>query len=252
MTRRRMRSNSAGVTLMELLIAVLLLSLLSVGMVLTLRVALSAMTKTDSKLMANRRVASVERILNEEISGIIPVTANCVAGGRPGGQLMFFQGEAQSMRLASTYSLHQGARGTPMILEFQVIPGENNEGVRLVVNEQWYTGPRGAGALCVGMSRDPITGIPSPSFVPIQIGGNSFVLSDRLAYCHFSFRQTRSRLQPIWLEHWVAPVFPDAVRIEMAPLEPELGRLQPVTLTVPIRLTRLPLANYQEELLIGQ
>ena len=252
MTRRRMRSNSAGVTLMELLIAVLLLSLLSVGMVLTLRVALSAMTKTDSKLMANRRVASVERILNEEISGIIPVTANCVAGGRPGGQLMFFQGEAQSMRLASTYSLHQGARGTPMILEFQVIPGENNEGVRLVVNEQWYTGPRGAGALCIGMSRDPITGIPGPSFVPIQIGGNSFVLSDRLAYCHFSFRQTRSRLQPIWLEHWVAPVIPDAVRVEMAPLEPEPGRLQPVTLTVPIRLTRLPLANYQEELLIGQ
>lgn len=252
MTQRCMRSNSAGVTLMELLIAVLLLSLLSVGMVLTLRVALSAMTKTDSKLMANRRVASVERILNEEISGMIPVTANCVAGGRPGGQLMFFQGEAQSMRLASTYSLHQGARGTPMILEFQVIPGENNEGVRLVVNEQWYTGPRGAGALCIGMSRDPITGIPGPSFVPIQIGGNSFVLSDRLAYCHFSFRQTRSRLQPIWLEHWVAPVFPDAVRVEMAPLEPELGRLQPVTLTVPIRLTRLPLANYQEELLIGQ
>jgi len=237
---------------MELLIAVLLLSLLSVGMVLTLRVALSAMTRTDSKLMANRRVASVERILNEEISGIIPVTANCVASGRPSGQLMFFQGEAQSMRLASTYSLHQGARGTPMILEFQVIPGENNEGVRLVVNEQWYTGPRGAGALCSGMSRDPITGIPGPSFVPIQIGGNSFVLSDRLAYCHFSFRQTRSRLQPIWLEHWVAPVFPDAVRIEMAPLQPELGRLQPVTLTVPIRLTRLPLANYQEELLIGQ
>jgi type II secretory pathway pseudopilin PulG len=246
------KPNSAGVTLIELLIAVLLLSLLSVGMVLTLRVALNAMTKTDSRLMANRRVASVERILNEEISGMIPVSANCIAGGRQGGQLMFFQGEAQSMRLASTYSLHQGARGMPMILEFQVIPGENNEGVRLVVNEQWYTGPRGAGALCIGMSRDPITGRPAPSFVPIQIGANSFVLSDRLAYCRFSFRQSRSRGQPIWLEHWVLPVFPDAVRIELAPLEPELGRLQPVTVTVPIRLTRLPLANYQEELLVGQ
>jgi len=251
MTRRSKRPGSAGVTLMELLIAVLLLSLLSVGIVLTLRVALSAMTKTDSKLMANRRVASVERILNEEISGMIPVSANCNAGGRSSGQMMFFQGEAQSMRLASTYSLHQGARGAPMILEFQVIPGENDEGVRLVVNEQWYTGPRGAGALCLGTSRNLGTGTSGPRFVPIQIGANSFVLSDRLAYCHFSFRQSRAR-QPVWLEHWVTPLYPDAIRIEMAPLAPDPGRLQPVTLTIPIRLTRLPLVNYQEELLIGQ
>jgi hypothetical protein len=251
MTRCSIKSASAGVTLIELLIAVLLLSLLSVGMVLTMRVALSAMTKTDSKLMANRRVASVERILNEEITGLIPVTANCSASGRPGGQLMFFQGEAQSMRLASTYSLHEGARGAPMILEFQVIPGENNAGVRLVVNEQWYTGPRGAGMLCIGMGRDDVTGVRSPIFVPIQIGGNSFVLSDKLAYCRFSFREIR-RLQPIWVEHWVAPTLPDAVRIDMAPLAPDPGRLQPVTLTIPIRLTRIPLIDYQEELLIGQ
>src|SRR5277367_4983365 len=107
------------------------------------------------------------------------------------------------MRLASTYSLHEGARGVPMILEYQVIPGENNEGVRLVVNEQWYTGPRGAGALCLGMGRDAVTGLPGPRFVPIQIGGNSFVLSDHLAYCRFSYRQTR-RPQPIWLLHWIA------------------------------------------------
>ena len=251
MTPRHQRPGTAGVTLMELLIAVLLLSLLSVAMVLTLRVALSAMTKTDSRLMANRRVASVERILNEEISGMIPVSADCNAGGRRGGPMMFFQGESQTMRLASTYSLHEGARGVPMILEFQVVPGEDNEGVRLVVNEQWYTGPRGAGALCTGMSRDPVTGVPGPTFVPIQIGGNSFVLSDRLAYCRFTFHDS-TRRQPIWTDHWVTQMFPDAIRIDLAPLAPDAGRLQPVTLTIPVRLTRMPLANYQEELLIGK
>ena len=232
---------AAGVTLMELLVAVLLLSLLSVGMVLTMRVALSAMNKTDSKLMANRRVASIERILNEEISGIIPVTANCTGGGQPGGILPFFQGEAQSMRLV--------ARGMPMILEFQVIPGEDNEGVRLVVNEQWYTGPRGAGALCIGMGADAVTGRQSPLFVPIQIGANSFVLSDHLAYCRFSFRDTRSRPQPFWVDHWVTPVLPDAIRVDLAPLAPAPGRLQPAALTVPVRVTRLPLADYQQEIL---
>jgi len=252
MTLSDKKRNSAGVTLMELLVAVLLLSLLSVGMVLTLRVALNAMTKTDSRLMANRRVVSVERILNEEISGMIPATADCVAGGRRGGLLMLFQGEAQSMRLASTYSLHEGARGAPMILEFQVIPGENNEGVRLVVNEQWYTGPRGAGTVCIGMGRDAVTGQPGPLFVPIQIGANSFVLSDRLAYCRFSFRDVRSNREPLWLDHWVAQRFPDAIRVDMAPLAPDAGRLQPVTLTIPIRLTRLPFEDYRKELLVGK
>jgi hypothetical protein len=251
MTPRKVKRNSAGVTLMELLVAILLLSLLSVGMVMTLRVALSAMTKTDSRLMANRRVASVERILNEEISGMIPATADCIASGRKGGTLMLFQGEAQSMRLASTYSLHQGARGLPMILEFQVIPGENNEGVRLAVNEVWYTGPRGAGAVCIGMGRDP-NGIPGPLFAPIQIGSNSFVLSDRLAYCRFIFRTIGPKGVPVWLDHWTLQTFPQAIRIDMAPLAPDAGRLQPVTLTIPIRLTRLPFEDYQKELLVGK
>jgi hypothetical protein len=249
MTRRGEKPAMAGVTLMELLVAILLLSLLSMGMVITMRVALSAMNKTDSRLMANRRVVSVERILNEEISGIIPVSADCVGNGERGAHLTFFQGEAQSMRLASTYSLHEGARGMPMILEFQVIPGLDGEGVRLVVNEQWYTGPRGAGALCLGMGSDAITGLPSPIFLPIQIGANSFVLSDKLAYCHFSFRNALARPQPVWVDHWILPTLPDAVRIDLAPIAPDAGRLQPVTLTVPIRVTRLPLANYQDELI---
>jgi len=248
MIKRCKRPRSAGVTLMELLVAVLLLSLLSVGMVMTMRVALSAMNKTDSRLMGNRRVVSVERILNQEISGIMPVTANCVGGGHPGGRLLFFQGEAQSLRLATTYSLHEGARGMPMILEFQVVPGEDNEGVRLVVNEQWYTGPRGAGALCIGLVADAVAGGQKPAFVPIQIGANSFVMSDRLAYCHFSFRDGRSRPQPFWVDHWVKPALPDAIRIDLAPLAPDAGRLQPVTLTIPIRINRLPLADYVEEL----
>jgi hypothetical protein len=234
---------AAGVTLIELLIAVLLLSLLSVGIVLTLRVALSAMNKSDSKLMANRRVSSVERILDQEVEGIMPVTADCQARpGVRGPTLMFFQGESQSMRLASTYSLQQGERGIPMILEFQVIPGEAEQGVRLVVNERWYTGPRGAGLYCIGMGAGSDGGPPGPVFAPISIGPESFVLADKLAYCRFSFRDPRDLGQtPIWVQRWIKPVLPTAIRIEMAPLAPDLGRLQPVTLTLPVHVTRLPL-----------
>jgi len=238
-----------GVTLIELLIAVMLLSLLSLAIVLTLRVALSAMSKSDAKLMANRRVSSVERILDQQIEGIMPVTADCQARpGTPPTKLTFFQGEPQSMRLASTYSMQQGERGVPMILEFQVIPGEDEQGVRLVLNEHWYTGPRGAGLLCLGQGAGPDGGPPGPLFAPISIGPESFVIADKLAYCNFSFRDPRMPpAPPIWVRRWVKPVLPNAIRIDMAPLAPDLGRLQPVTLTIPIHVTRLPLEPYEND-----
>ena len=236
----------SGVTLMELLIAVTLLSLLAVGMVISLRVALSAMNKADSRLTSDRRVSSVERIIEAQVKGIMPVTADCqpVADG-PRRSISFFQGEAQSMRFVSTYSLQQGSRGLPMILEFQVIPGEDSEGVRLVVNERLYTGPAGAGQFCAGFGPDPVTGIQGPIFVPIQVGAGSFVLADKLAFCRFSFRDTAPPPDLFaWVVRWVKPVLPNAIRIEMAPLSPDPGKLTPVTLTVPVRVNRRPLENY--------
>jgi general secretion pathway protein J len=244
----RRRSQSAGVTLMELLIAITLLSLLSAGIVISLRVALSAMNKADSRLTSNRRVTSVQRILKAEISGLIPVSAECrPPGDAPRVRIAFFEGEQESMRLASSYSLQQGARGLPMILEFQVIPAENNQGVRLVVNEQWYTGPEQAGLTCLGVGPDPITGVTSARFRPIAVGANSFVLADKLAYCRFSYREVLpASPQAHWLDHWVRPVLlPDTIRIEMAPLAPDPGHLQPVSLTIPVHVNKHPLEPYE-------
>lgn len=231
---------------MELLIATTLMSLLAGGIVASLRVGINAMDKADAKIIANRRVTSVQGILEQEIGSVMPVTADCQPSGEgPVSRITFFQGDPQSMRLASSYSLQQGARGTPMILEYQVIPGEQGQGVRLVVNEHIYTGPRGAGLFCAGMGNDPFTGAPAPLFLPIMIGGGSFVIADKLAYCRFSYRDL---LPPPelerWVVHWIKPVLPSAVRVEMAPLIPDPARLQPVSLTIPIRVTRLPLQPY--------
>jgi prepilin-type N-terminal cleavage/methylation domain-containing protein len=229
-----------GFTLIELLIAVTLLSLLSVAMVVSLRIGLSAMNKADARLMSNRRVAGVERILEQEIAGLMPVTADCRSSDEaPLARIAFFQGEPESMRLASSYSLQEGSRGMPIILEYLVIPGENHEGVRLVVNEHLYTGPRGAGQFCAANG-------PGALFVPIQTGPASFVLADKLAYCRFSFREL---LPPPELARWVPlwtkqQYFPNAIRIEMAPLAPNRARLEPVTLTMPVHVTRLPMVDY--------
>jgi prepilin-type N-terminal cleavage/methylation domain-containing protein len=233
----------AGVTLIELLIAVSLLSLLSVGILFAIRVGLNAFEKANARLLDNRRVFSVQRILEQQLAGFMPEMADCLPGPEaPPVRMPFFQGEPQSMRFVSSYSLGEAARGYPRVLEFQVIPREDNHGVRLVVNEHLYTGPRGAGVFCLGRTPDPLSGIPVPRFRPIEIGPSSFVLADRLAYCRFSYRQLAPPpLLERWVPVWMQMSWPTAVRVEMAPLEPNSTRLQLVTLTAPIRVNKMPL-----------
>ena len=236
--------NRRGVTLLELLIAVSLLSLLAVGVLMAMRVGLDAMQKTNSRLMDNRRVARAQRILEEQIAGFIPLVAEClIEPDRPRVRMPFFQGEPESMRFLSSYSLAEGARGYPRVLEYQVIPAEH--GVRLVVNEHLYTGPAGAGLFCMGMGPDPLTGTPAPLFRPIEVGPHSFVLADRLAFCRFSYREAPPPpAPPRWVPRWVHPQWPLAIRIEMAPLEPDASRVQAMELIAPLRVNKIPLTDY--------
>jgi len=222
------------------------LGLLSVGILTALRVGVNALGKANTRLMDNRRLAGVQRILEDEIAGFMPVMATCMPDGeRPPMPIPFFQGEPQSMRLVSSHSLGEGWRGMPQVLEFQVIPGERGAGVRLVVNEHLYTGPLSAGAFCLGTALDQQFGVQVPLFRPIVVGPYSFVLADRLAYCRFSYRE----VLPLpagerWVERWITPRWPSAVRIDMAPIEAGAVGIQPLSISAPIRVTAEPGARY--------
>jgi hypothetical protein len=231
--------------LIEVLIAITLLSLLSVGMLISMQVGLSAFAKTDRRLMDNRRVSGAQRLVEQELEGMMPVVAPC---GRDAIKIGFFQGEAQTMRLVSTFSLQQAWRGQPQILELFVIPGENGKGVRLVVNEVAYAGPYAAGQLCLGMFPDQMTGATSPHFVPVVPSPASFVLADKLAYCHFAFLTPgpQPNIPAAWMEHWSKAGWPLAVRIDMAPLEPDPSRLQPISVVAPVYLHRAPEIPYAD------
>jgi general secretion pathway protein J len=230
-----------GVTLMEVLIAVSLLSLLTLGMFIAMRVGFSTYAKAQSRLMDNRRAAGAERILQQELANIIPVIAAC--GGSSSGQKFgFFQGDASSMRLVTTFSLQQGSRGRPQVLEMFVIPGEER-GVRLVVNETPYAGPASAGRFCVGMSES------IPQFLPVTAGPSSFVLADKLDYCRFSYLGPGEKPNDpgIWRPQWAAKGWPYAIRVEMAPLDPDPGRLQPTSMMAPVYLIRNMETQYGDQ-----
>jgi prepilin-type N-terminal cleavage/methylation domain-containing protein len=238
------RTRQRGVTLIEVLIAVTLLALLSAGMLTAMRVGLSAMSKTDAKLMDNRRMTGAQRIIEQEIAGFMPEPSVCkVEAPVPGAPIRigFFQGEPQEMRFASTFSLAGGWRGQPQILEFTVIPGEEGRGFRLIVNETPYA-PTTAERHCIGQMMDPLENVMVPRFRRIEPGPTSFVLADKLAGCRFFYLQgpvAPTDRKHKWRSRWVAAgMFPLAIRVEMAPLEVTPGRLQPVSVTVPIRVNK--------------
>jgi len=235
-------SKETGITLIEVLVSVSLLSLLAVGMLAAIRLGFGAMDSTENRLMENRRVAGAQRILEQELSGFMPVTAICAPSpGNGPAPFPFFQGEPQSMRLVSTYSLAEAWRGQPRVLELQVIQGAEGRGVRLIVNETPYTGPASAGQSCIGLVGDPTTGLPVARFLPISANPQSFVLADKLAFCRFSYLEPRDPPEEQrWRPDWGLHRWPLGIRVEMAPLEEPRTRLRPLSITAAIPINRVP------------
>jgi prepilin-type N-terminal cleavage/methylation domain-containing protein len=243
----RTRASQAGVTLIEVIVAITLLSALSVAMLFAMRIGLLTFQKANANLMENRRVAGAQRILMDQIEGLIPLVTPCTGmEGGIGPRFGFFQGDSENLRLVSAYSLQQGWRGQAQILELTVIPGEKGGGVRLIVNELPFTGSASAGGLCKGFVPDPILGTPIPQFAPVEAVPSSFVLADNLEFCRFSFLTPSPQplLPPVWKPSWSLPGWPRGVRIEMAPLQADSATLQPITVTAPIHLFLSPEIPY--------
>jgi general secretion pathway protein J len=244
-----MPNRRAGMTLIEVTIAITLVALLMAGMMLAMRISLTSLGKANDKMIANRRVTGAQRILEQQIAGLMPVAAvtQNTGTGQAGVRVAFFQGESQSMRFVSTYSLKDASRGTPHILEFQVVPGGLSGGVRLVVNEAPYASPISTGLLVTGRSTIDGAGLMT-TFSPIEVGPQSFVLADKLASCRFLYQEPRPRPEySRWVELWTGQQWPTGIRIEMTPLADEPGQLHMMTVTAPVHINKAPLQTYEDK-----
>jgi prepilin-type N-terminal cleavage/methylation domain-containing protein len=214
----------AGVTLIELLVAITLVALLSSSLLLAMRTGFMTFSKTGDRLRANRRQLNIEKILASEVSGAMPVAGPCGS---------VFNGNPTALRLVSSYSIAEGSRGLPRIVELQVAPGSRG-GYRLVVNEYLYTGPSSTLPFCAN--------------APVLVTPASFVAADGLAFCRFSYRVgvVDTVLPGDWIPVWDRPNLPGAVRIDMAPLHTGPGELAALPVTVPIRITREVRAQYDD------
>ena len=204
-----------------------------------------AMEKSSASMNLNRRVTGVHRILDNQVSGIIPVLGTC---GPPGGaKVVVFQGEPAMMRMVSSYSLAEAARGYPRLIEYMVVPGEKGQGFRLIVNEPYYNGPATFQSICSGMMPLPNGGL-TLQLAPPQPAPTSFILADQLARCQFFYLREvpGSNGRREWVPSWRERSLPLAIRFEMAPLRPDPSRAQFRTLTLPVRVDRNPYLPYED------
>jgi hypothetical protein len=147
------------------------------------------------------------------------------------------------MRFVTSYSLQDAWRGSPRIAAFQVIPGADGKGVRLIVNESPYTGPVQAGQMVESIEPDGTI-----RFAPVVPGPQSFVLADKLAYCRFDYLEPLFKPPfELWRPDWVQKqLLPLGIRIEMAPLDATPADLHVSTVTVALHVNLTPGTTYAD------
>ncbi len=207
-----------GFTLMELMIAITLVAAIATGMLMAMRGGLLSLNRTQTRLDDNRRALGVQRILSLQLAGAMPARTGCAGPMSP----FAFRGTSSALQMVSTYSIAEGSRGSPHIVEYQVAPDEGAT-VKLIVYERLYAGPASTAGFC--SETVALQGSPQP-----------FIAATHLAYCRFSYFQMNPDTQfrgGGWVTAWGDPNMPSAVRIDMTPAVADPIRLPIVAITAP-------------------
>jgi hypothetical protein len=208
---------------MELMISLTLVAAIATGMLMAMRGGLLSLNRTQTRLDENRNALGVQKLLSLQLAGAMPARTGCSGQFSP----FAFRGTDAALQMVSTYSLAEGSRGSPHIVEYQVAPDEGGT-VKLIVYERLYAGPGSTGSFC-------------GATVSLQGSAQPFVAATHLAYCRFSYYQMNVDTQfrgGSWVPSWSDPNLPSAIHIEMAPAVQDPIRLPIIAITAPQFVTR--------------
>ncbi len=149
----RRKRRARGFTLVEMMIALTLVAAIITGLMMAMRSGLTAYERVNARLEENRRVMGLDQALHRQFGGMMPVTGNC--GASAGPKVSAFNGDAASLRFVSSFSLDQGARGYPRVVEYVAAPDPHG-GFRLMMNERLYSGPASVAPQCVSNIFPPV------------------------------------------------------------------------------------------------
>lgn len=215
------RPNQRGVTLIEMVIAITLVALLSTGLLVATRTSLQTEERVEARLTQNHRALNAQQIVSSQLANAMPIVGHCAVGPALTPAIPFFNGSESWLRFATSYSIAEGTRGYPRIVEYQIQPSGGGL-LALIVTEYPYTGPASTAPFCAAMKPVPVTPV-NPAFVvqSQQAGGSNqwlaatglrsagFAYHER--YAPYSFRETP------WLAEWTRPALPAGVRVSLVP-----------------------------------
>lgn len=221
---------SAGFTLLELLVAMTVVSLLATSVLFSWRVASSAWQKVNNRLETDRTILATYQLLQEQMAAMIPYPARTLQGTRE----LFFQGEPDAARFVSRYSLARRARSGLYAIEYQV-EQETDGSKQLLLRETPLTGSDALSEVLLGAEIGPEGKILK--FRPFERDSQVVVLFENLQECRFEYyRPGAGQELEGWVEQWRPrqDELPRAMRIQ-AVVRAESGTLGVGSLVAAIR-----------------
>lgn len=211
------RVAAAGLTLIEIVIALALLGLLTAGAVAVTGSAIRAWIGTHEAMARGRTATNAGARLHEALAAIVAVAAPRAPG--EGAPFLFFQGEDDAMRFVTGHSPLLGGRAGIRLVELQAMSADG--GVRLVLNDRPCPDPRALGTL-VRAAPGATGGSPPAAFqfAPIRETPSSRIVARDLGACRFAYLESPAigGGEGAWVRQWRRlHELPRAIRIEWVP-----------------------------------
>ena len=219
-----------GFTLLELLVSITIVSLLTVSIVFSWRIATTAWSRSSELVEEQRQVAAVQALLRKQVAAI----SAYAPFSREWRGIVFFQGEQQVARFLSRYSLENRTRSGLYLVEY-LITEETDGTKQLLMNETALHNPEELRRFITGVEQSA-TG-PIQQFLPIERSPKTRVLLTDLEDAHLEYYRPATQLQESgeWVEQWLTArgELPRGIAFRLAK-ESNPNHLEPVSMTIAI------------------
>ncbi|MBI4480231.1 MAG: prepilin-type N-terminal cleavage/methylation domain-containing protein [Acidobacteria bacterium] len=218
-----------GFTLLELLVSMTVVALLATTILFGWRIAAGAWGRANQLVEDQRRVVAVHQVLTTQMAEMMPLAPST----RLGSTGVFFQGEGQTARFLSRYSLVYRSRSGLYRIEYQI--ADASDGVhQLLVNEVPASSSNDIASLLTGTEQRPEGMLLR--FAPFERRSQTRVLLDDLTEAHFEYYRPAGPLRAgEWVREWInqGNELPRAMAIRLT-ARSVADRLQPVSIVAGI------------------
>ena len=215
----------AGVTLVELLVAITLLGFVSLGLLFAMRIGIGTWQRGDARLAVDRAVVTAGDLIAAQIAD---AQARNVGWGPLEQRVSFllFDGAPERLHFLTRYSVARRERGGSYLAEYWFEHDARGE-CRLLYNEYPFRGDNDAVAVVEKLARDPNGQILVQYRAP-HAGPNTRILYTGLHDCGFEYLIEPSDRPVYWGKLWPGDFrkLPHAVAVRF--LGVEAGGIAPV------------------------